>query len=485
MRRSFLFILFFILIFIGSTFSQDNIYGDYLISTTHKTISLDLERANLVDVLKMLSQQTGLNFISTEAVRERKITLYMENVPLKEAMDTIFKANNLTYDYYPEANIFVVKEMGKPTIELKAKVYYLKYARVKSSRLEKEIKNKMTEEDSEEETSTEEGTQDTIKSAVEKVLSEFGKVTEDPITNSLIVVDVPSQFPIIDEVINKLDIPLPRVMIEVEMLDVSKNLIDKLGFKFGTNSVDGLYATYTGGSRTSVFPFPHRLAGTQKGSLTLGTLDLSSFGAIMQFLTKDSSTKFLARPKILTLSNETAEVNLTVNEAIGVTTTTTEGGNTTQEVEREETGTKLRVTPQVNPYTKEITLFVEISNKETKESTLSISGLTSGKLQNPEERGTRSVVRLKDGETLIIGGLIRREKENTVTKVPLLGDLPVIGKFFSFKDKNTQERELLVFLTPHIIKDKTHLAKTKIFNREQADSLRRESIKVALEKFSK
>jgi type II secretory pathway component GspD/PulD (secretin) len=490
MKKNILLLLIFAVI--PLSFSQDNIYGDYLISDTDKIISLNLEGASLVDVLKMISQQVGLNFVSTEAVRERKLTLYMEKVPLKEAMDTIFKANNLTYDYYPEANIFVVKEMGKPSVELKTKVYYLKYARVKSSKIEKEIEDNLgtTRQEERTTTATETEESESIKETVEKVLSEFGKVSEDPITNSLIVVDVPSQFPVIDELIDKLDTPPPKVMIEVEMLDVSKRLIDKIGFNFA----NGLYGKFTPGSFNTPFPFPRKWVspGTIKWTstptreLTLGTLDLSSFTTVLQFLTTDTSTKILARPKILTLSNQTSEVNLTIDEVIGLTTTTTEGGTTQESVERGETGTKLRVTPQVNPDTKEITLFLQFFNREAKDSGFTQSGLGNSEIPNIEERGTKSVVRLKNGETLMIGGLIRNKTEETITKIPLLGDMPFLGRLFRYKNKDNEERELLVFLTPQIIEDGAPFAKANnIFHREQADYLRKSSIKFALDKFSK
>ncbi len=471
-------LLFFFLIMIGGVcFSQvDNIYGDYLIAKSKRKISMDLREVSLIDLLKVLSQQSGLNFICTEAVKNRKLSLYIENAPLKEAMNVIFKANNLSYDYYPRANIFIVKELGKPTIELKTKVYKLKYIRVKNSRIQKEIDNLIAKEEEEEE--EKEG----IRAAVEKVLSEYGKVIEEPITNSLIVVDVPSQFPIIDEVIKTLDVAPPKVLIEVEMLDVSKSLVDKLGLEFGEK---GLTASFTGGSRTTAFPFPHRLAGSSKGTLTMGTLSLANFTATLEFLSKDTSTKFIARPKILTLSNETSEVNLTVNEAIGVSVTETETGST-QEVEREETGTKLRVTPQVNLETKEITMVVEVFSKEAKDSGISVSGLV-GNLKNPEERGTKSVIRLKDGETLFIGGLIKNDRAETITKIPLLGDIPLLGALFRHRNKSKdEERELLVFLTPHIVKDGPSLLSFKPLSREQSTfSQRKKAIELALDQLSK
>jgi len=478
----------------GGYLEDDDIYGGYILGTFAKPVSLDLEEAALVDVLKMLSQQTGLNFVSTEAVQERKLTLYLDKVPLKEAMDILFKANKLAYNYYPDSNIFVVKEMGKPDLELISKVYPLRYVRVQSARMTSEIDEILGGEG---DSGDGRGAQEEggILQAVEAVLSENGRATEDAITNALIVVDVPAQFPLIDEVVSKLDIAVPRVMIEVDMLDVSKTHIDKLGFNFA----NGLYASAGAGARSSSFPFQESfLKGTQVNQTTAGgltppvlsILDLTSFTLVMQFLTEDTTTKFIARPKILTISNETAEVNLTVNEAIGVTTTQASGGSsTTQEVEREETGTKLRVTPQVNPYTQEVTLMVEMFNRESSDSGISISGLTGAStLKNVEERGTKSVLRLKHGETLYIGGLIRKEEKTTVRKIPLLGDIPIVGKVFSYTERpgaDNQDRELLIFLTPRIIEDGVVMTakRTRVLAREQWDAPKRDSIKVALDSF--
>lgn len=486
MKRFFLTIILLLVLSSSGVFARDNTYGEYLLDIFDKKVSLDLEGAKLVDVLKMLSQQLNLNFISTEAVRERILTLYMEEVSLREAMDIIFKANNLAYDYYPDSNIFVVKEIGKPTLELMTKIYQLKYARIKSSRMETEIDDMLSDDEEEEESEEDDDEESSgIRSAVEAVLSEFGKVTEDPVTNSLIVVDVPVQFPVIEDVIQRLDIPLTKIMIEVEMLDASKSRLDQIGFNFE----NGLTASFVGGSRQTRFPWDNRLFGPNTGGAdpTLSTLSLESLSVVMQFLSQDSRTKFLARPKILTLANETAEVNLTLNEVIGLTTTENEDGSTTQEIEREDTGTKLRVTPQVNPATKEITLVVDIFNKESVDSNISVSGMTSGFVKNVEERGTKSVVRLKAGETLFIGGLLKKKEQETVTKVPFLGDIPLIGRFFRYTNRPSTanaNRELLVFLTPRIVKDgKSLVERVKALPREQEDFSKENSVKVALDRY--
>src|SRR3989338_3369318 len=92
-------------------------------------ISMDLKGVSLIEVLKILSLQSGLNFIASEAVAERKITLYLDNITVKDAMDEIFSANNLTYEFKPGKNIFIVKDWGSPALETDTRVYPLKYVR--------------------------------------------------------------------------------------------------------------------------------------------------------------------------------------------------------------------------------------------------------------------------------------------------------------------------------------------------------------------
>jgi len=506
MRKDIVSIIIFTFLLIFYLFSQvDNIYGEYLISKVKKKISMNLENVKLTNLLKALSIQSGLNFICSEAVKERKLTVYLDNVPLREAIDIIFKANGLSYDYYPEANLFVVKEIGKPTVELQTKIYKLKYVRVEGSRIEKEVGN--VSESSGSNFSGEEGeVKSKIKEAVKVVLSEYGKVIEEPSTNSLIVVDVPSQFPIIDKVIESLDKPQPKVLIEAEILDVSRTSIDKLGIKWPENLIK-LDVT---GARMTAFPFFGSKKNVSGNSSTLnieetpgGWKDVSwsanNFGPsiltvigaelALKFFESQSDTKLLARPKVLTLSGETAEIKITTDEAIGVKKTeSAEGGTIEYTIERAETGTKLRVTPQVNLETGEITLVIEAIQKVALDSGFTTQAFIVGTIKNPEERSTRTVVRLKDGEVLLIGGLIKRNEEKNNYRVPFISHIPILGSLFKEKDKNITERELLVFLTPHIVKEVEYLLpkKSKLKLREQSISLLRKKIITSfLDKFSK
>lgn len=456
-----------------------------------KTISMDFQDASLKDVLKIFSQQSGMNFIASEAVSDRKVTLYLDKVPVDAALEQILTANSLTYEMQEGSNIFIVKETGKPKVDLITKVFYLKYASVSTSRISQEILSSVSSSSGQSSSGTTGSTTSSaggssgtgtfaIKDAITKILSSNGNVTEDARTNSLTITDVPSQFPIIEQTIARLDIPLPQVMIEVEMLDVSKNVAEKLGIKIGDQPLN-----FTGGSKDSYFPQQDRIAekiGSANAIYHIGTLSMAGLTAALNFLRTQTDTKYLARPKLFTLSNQTAELKITTQEAIGlVTSNTGQSGLLTQtsSAERSETGVSLRVTPQVNPETGEITMFIEPRVSQAK--TGGTFGLTTFK--DPEVRGTKSIVRIRDGETIMVGGLIRTDFSQTLTKVPILGDIPFFGAIFRHKDiSKNEERELIVFITPHIAQENSQQKMQPVslnLDREQGIPLSR---KIAVEK---
>jgi len=466
--------------------ATDNVYGDYMISTSDKIISLDLENATLLSVVKLLSQQTGFNFVANNLAAGKQLTLYLDKTPLKEAMDVIFKSNNLAYDYYPEANIFVIKETGAPELELVTKAYPLKYVRIKDSALTVER------------AAIGSGGGTAIMDAVSRVLSDKGKIVEDSFTNSLIVTDVLPQFKVIEQVINSIDRPMPQVVIEVEMLDVTEHAIDQLGINW-PQAIASMDIT---GQRASRFPFgsaAEPLGGIQWAELkSPGGVDFSDanipvnkfppnvftlVGAelALDMLRSDSTTKSLARPKIMTMSNESAEVNLTIDEVVGVKNGYDDQGNiTSSEAERAETGTKLRVTPQVNPDTNEVTLALNVFNREAKDSGILVGGDAT---KNIEERSTKSIVRLDDGETLMIGGLVKHSSEDGKSKVPFFSNLPIFGGMFRHRSADSVQRELLIFLTPHVIlAEKAPGPDLKVFAREQSDSSKTRSVQSVLDK---
>ncbi|NQU19001.1 hypothetical protein HQ550_02480 [bacterium] len=474
---SFFLILVFFLLFSIFSFPDSALAGlseDLIAQESWKKISLDLERASLINVLKVFSQQSGLNFIAAQEVANLPVTLYMENVPIRAALDKILDSYELTYELDEGSNIFVVKELIKPEeIKTITRVYALQYARINSSPL-----------NSESSVST---SGSSLVDALNDTISSEGRISEDSRTNSLIITDLPMRFESIEEMIRKLDVPIPQVVIEVEFIDTTKSLLDTLGMQWS-----GSLYTLTLASRDGLaFPFQSWKNRDEVTQITTGAVSVpaDSVSATLQLLMTDTDTRVLARPKILTLSNETAEIKITGEEAVGTVTTVDESGNTNTSAERYEVGVSLRVTPSVNASTGEITMVIEPTVSSVEASNL------SGYF-DPQERSAKVTVSVNNGETVIIGGLVRKDISDVRTKMPILGDIPLIGALFRHKSVNDQDRELLVFITPRIVKSGgVDLAKStarEVYNkdilnqREQSDyQYRKEEIDKALSVWDK
>jgi type II secretory pathway component GspD/PulD (secretin) len=456
------------------------------------SISMDFKDAGLKDILKAFSMQSGMNFIASEAVQDRKVTLYLDKVPLIQAMDKIFSANNLSYELDREANIFVVKEWGKMETETVTKVFYLKNATVSTSSLKDELSKNLANTSvntsksgssgsganssssgsgSNSGTSTrskfKEEDEGGITSVVKKLLSNTesfqGSLIEDFRTNSLIVTDTPMKMKIISQVIASLDVAVPQVMLEVEMLDVRKDAVDKMGFQFGDTPFT---AIVTGATAALGFPYGAwgKIIDPGTGVLSINPSG-STYDMQLDFMRKQTDTKFLARPKLLTLNNETAEISITKDEAVQATpqySTNTSGATyiTGYDIKRatelaltnKGIGISLRVTPQIDLESNEITMVI---NPESSSASLSSFSTDTIPILDPEVRSSKSIVKVKDGETIILGGLIHQEKNVEMKKLPILGDIPLLSMFFRHKNQDVGlERELIIFITPRIVRDK-------------------------------
>ncbi len=454
---------------------QANVHAGYSMEESRfaypnysKRISMDFKDAALEDVLKIFSQQSGMNFIAASDLHEKKVTLFLDNIPVEEALEKILSANGLQYEMQTGSEVFVVKALPAEGQDLVTRIYHLKFASVPSSKINSTISidkggSSSVSKDSGSGGAAAGGGASAssgagaggggIVTAVKGVVSRFGKVMEDPRTNSLIVTDMESQFKQIDALIARLDIDVPQIMIEVEMLDVSKSTADVIGAKYS-----GDLLQMSGAKRAVVYPWDlNFLKGKgfefSGAEYTAGLLDTSISKVIVQFLETQSDTKNLARPRIITLNNETAQIQISTNEAIGITTSTTSTGgsaDTTKEAERVQTGVFLLVTPQANMANREITMAVVPKVIQAR------TGATFGDqtFNDAEERGSQQIMKVKAGETIVMGGLLRTNDSVTIKKLPILGDIPLVGRVFQHKDKSSSERELLIFITPSIVNDR-------------------------------
>lgn len=448
-----------------SSHAQINIdtSSPFLPQNDSRKISMDFQDAPLVDVLKIFSQQSGFNLVTSEDLRDRLVTVYLDNVSVEEALTQVLKANSLTYEIQSESNIYIVKPLTRPEVELITRVYNLKNSTVANAKLNNILNISISTEEASasgarNSSGGAEGPTEGISAAIRTILTPRGQIVEDPRTNSLIITDIASNFAMIESALARLDVPIPQILIEVEMLEVSKESTDAIGLKLGSQPL-----VFTGAQRLMIYPFRQNDEIAQgftfeDPEFTPGSLDASGLTAALQFLRTQSDTKNLARPRILTLNNETAQIRISTDEAIGIKDQQSSGGSLSTssiEAERHETGVILTVTPQANVETSEITLAVipKLIVARTG-GTFTTSTGRQITFKDPEERGSQSILKIRSGETIVLGGLLRNDDTKTVTKLPILGDIPLIGGAFRHKAQTKSDRELIIFITPHIIKDK-------------------------------
>jgi general secretion pathway protein D len=267
-------------------------------------------------------------------------------------------------------------------------------------------------------------------------------IESDPSTNSIVLRTSPRNYEALQGVIQDLDRMRPQVLIKVLIADVT--LDDRMEF-----GVEGFWE-----NRATL---PHDDVSTNRfgTDFPLPTTGFSylltgdEFQAALNAFAQEGNLKILATPRILVLDNETATINVGKRVPIVTNTTINQLGNAVNTVAYENVGILLDVTPQINPDGL-VTMLVapEISDVASEAESVQISDTVNSPTFNVNAAETRVAVR--NGTTVVIGGLIREAQDETVRKIPILGDIPLIGALFSSTTTRTVKRELMIFLTPYV-----------------------------------
>lgn len=282
-------------------------------------------------------------------------------------------------------------------------------------------------------------------------------VTADKVTNSLIVTASPEQFVNIKNVIDKLDIRRKQVFVEVLIFEIQANKATQFGVEWRTTqdfSTPGAKAMggTDFGSMSGVTSNP--LTGGANQGLVIGVVDgvvnfggksYANVGGLVHALRTDTDVNILSTPNLLTTDNEEAEIFVGSNVPFVKSTAQTTGATPIENIERQDIGITLRVKPQINEndYVR-LNLFQEISS-------ISPAQLDKAKDIITNKRTAKTVLLVRDNQNIVIGGLIQDDVQDIESKVPLLGDLPLIGWLFKSISKKRVKTNLLIFLTPHII----------------------------------
>jgi general secretion pathway protein D len=337
----------------------------------------------------------------------------------------------------------LIEQLDKPSyFSGSAKVIRLKYADAK--KLAELLKGVMSESDS--------GGKDANKAKGK------ASIHADEELNALVVRAEPSILKEIDDIIHELDVRRAQVLIESAIVEVTGDVTDSLGFQWAVGDEDNpVSGTNFSNAGSSLNTIAGMAAGTTapalSNGLTLGGFKQTNgqvdFGVVIQALESQSNTNLLSTPSIMTLDNQEAEIVVGQNVPfLTGSTSSSSNSNPFTTISREDIGVTLKIKPHIHEGS-ELRLEVEVSAESVANTTVQgQADLITNK------RKLKTMILAADQETIVLGGLISDDITETESKVPLLGDIPLLGWLFKSKSTQHVKRNLMVFLRPTIVLDK-------------------------------
>ncbi len=380
-------------------------------------ITLDVQGAQITSVLRTFAEFANVNIVPGPEV-EGKVTFRLEDVPWLIALDTVLRANGYGWEQADDIirvttleklnnerlNEQVVERKREDFLPLETKVIQVSYANAEE-----------------------------LKESLETLLSSRGKVGTDERTNAIVVTDIRDRIERVENMAKTLDYKTPQIEIDAKLVDVDARYVREIGIDW---SVLGLNEGDGEGDVTISAGIPDEVANVRFG--VFGTD--ADFETTIQLLEQDNKAKIISNPRITTADNRLARIVVGKKVPLVVAD---EAGNAITQLTT--IGIKLEVTPHINSDGRvTLDLFPEVSDLAAQAT------VQGGIIIVTAQAETRVIV--KDGETAVIGGLIRTNESNVTRGVPLLKDIPLLGYLFRSTNKVNEERELIIFVTPRILK---------------------------------
>lgn len=425
-----------------------------------QVVSVDFKDTNIDDVLAILARQADVDIIKSPKV-QGKVTAVLKNIPLHEALVNILEVHGYGYiatdnmiRIIPKDEIYEVRE------KLESHVYRITYADV-------------TE----------------VERALKGFLSEKGSISANPGTSNIIVTDVESKIRAISSFIEEIDRITPQIMVEARIYDITSTDSLDIGVEWKAGTATSFGAVPTGatlgdqiGTIGNVLDDfvtnPHMTGGFSGNTSNTSTASLLRFGilnssinidAALRASQEDVRAKLLANPRILVLNGQKAEIKI-VEEIPYQELTETSGGGSIGTTQFREAGVELRVIPHL---TRDGLIRLQLNPKfsvVTRDALVLTQGLPAQPVIATRETITTALI--EDGETVVIGGLKKQDVRQQTNKIPLLGDLPLLGGLFRFDGEKTINSELVIFITPHVIENPVLTATEQNFLDEMIPSPR-------------
>lgn len=401
-----------------------------------KPITLKFKDAKIKEVFNILTQLSGINFVFDEGVKDQDVSIFLENATFQQALDILTGINKLEGKVLNESTIIVypnTPEKKKQYEELKVETFLL---------------NKLD-----------------AKKAVNliRTMLPTKKIYVNEDANALVIRDTPATIEVARKILEANDIPDAEVVLDVEVMEISKDKMDNFGLALSQYAVS-LAAAQNGSSSflsdTLVPPTTSSTTTTSTSTAVNNLLNVFAWSGYSGFVTVPNATfnfaktltngETLANPKLRVKNREKSKFN--VGTRVPITTTSSPvGGGISVNVQYVDVGVKVNAEPTVQ-------LNNDINIKLSLEVSTIVGQQTVGGTTAPTTVvtiGTRNldtVLSLKDGETSIIGGLIQDTKSSNKQKISILSDIPVIGSIFTNTNSTGSKDELLLSITPHIVR---------------------------------
>ena len=419
------------------------------IGATDPSVMLNFQNTDIDQVLKFVSDVTGRVFIKSDAVRGFVSVTAPGRVSPQQALDILQKVlevKGFTMVSGPDSMVKVLTQAEAVQSETEVGVGHgVKSLAAGDRMLTQMVPLKVLP------------AQD-LKTELAPLISKSGSMISDERTNSLVITDFASTIRRLLKIIETLDVRTPQVLIEALIVEVSLTDETKLGVEWSQSEAFHSKDHRFDGTLSQGFDLGSTITEGLKYSVLRADGALS---ATLQALATNKNVNILSTPHILTLNNQTAVIR--VGEEVPVLTQTRniQGGETIRSFDYKSVAIELEVTPRVN---QDRDVFMKVHPLVKK-----ILGVNA-ELNAPilANREAMTSILVKDGQTVVIGGLMKDDHATSESKVPILGDLPLIGMFFRNKASTKEKTELLVFITPRVILNTDDAARVTI--KKEAES---------------
>ena len=411
-------------------------------SPVEETVEIGYIEADIQNVLRTLAAKAGINLILGDEVTG-KITVNLKGVSYEEAMRLI--AESKGYACVKDKNVVKIKSRESLDVEpVEMRVHTLSYAKA-----------------------------DDVRKTLTSVMTKQGKIEVDERSNTLVLSDTPSSLTKLSQLIEQLDTQTPQVLIEAKFVETTRNPKKDLGVNWGGAllnhevnaggsvlsdgkvSTDPKTVVDSNNKPVSGFQWAKAADGSARSPWLagMGVLDAGSAKLIFSFLSQDNDSELLANPRVVTTDNSKARISIATQYPIPNFSFSEQTASLQiSGFEYKDIGIILNVLPRVN---KDDFITLDVTpeaSSSTENATLQSGGGSAVLIPIINTRTATTTVLIKSGNTLAIGGLMRQDISDSYTKVPLMGDAPLVGQFFRSKSLSKTKRDLLIFLTPTIVR---------------------------------